>query len=120
MATYPMKSIAAGFLKKKIPIEEQALVLIRMSEMLNNGFSLSEAIEFQSKLDRKKEGFYDSIISNIQKGKPLHEVLHQSDFDSQACAQLYFADQHGFLADALKESGQYLLRKTLERKNYRI
>lgn len=84
--------------------------------MLNNGFTLNEALEFQSRLDRKHYTLYESMIKSIHSGQPLYEVFHQSNFDSQACAQIFFADKHGFIAEALKESGQYLLRKTEERK----
>lgn len=84
--------------------------------MLNNGFTLNEALDFQSRLNRKHKNLYTTMIASIQGGKPLYEVFYENNFDNQACAQLFFADKHGYLAEALKESGEYLLRKTTERK----
>ncbi|CAM3953662.1 type II secretion system protein [Lederbergia lenta] len=116
MATFLSKNINTGYLKNRLTLKEQGGALIRISDMLINGFTLNEALVFQSRLNRKHEDLYMRMIDGIQGGKPPYEVLSECHFDNQACAQLFFADKHGYIAEALKESGEYLLRKTSERK----
>ncbi|MBS4176351.1 competence type IV pilus assembly protein ComGB [Lederbergia citrea] len=110
--------MSAGLLsnKKKMNIKEQGLFLVRASDMLNNGFTLLEVLEFLGKLDRKKSEMFQSLIHGLQKGQPIYEVFLSHYFDSQVCAQMFFAEKHGYLSAALQESGKYLMRKDEERK----
>ena len=100
---------------KKLKIKEQGIFLNRISDMLDNGFTLSESLHFISRLNHQESEMYQSMINSLQTGSPIHEVFHRQNFDSQACSQIYFAEKHGYLSKALKESGQYLLRKSKER-----
>ena len=97
-------------------LKEQGIFLIRTSDMLDNGFTLSEALQFLSRLNRKGNEVLQSLLIGLQKGQPIHEVFYEQKFDSQACAQIFFAEKHGFLSEAFHESGQYLIRKDEERK----
>ncbi|MFK4997674.1 type II secretion system F family protein [Bacillus sp. N9] len=85
--------------------------------MLNNGFSLQQALDFQGRMYRKHETVFSSMIDQLQAGQPFHLVMLTHDFDRKACTQVYFADKHGFLAESLDEAGYYLVRRDRERKN---
>lgn len=97
-------------------LKEQGTIFTRISEMLANGFTLAESLEFLGRTQQKKGESFAVMINGLQGGQPVYEVFYAQQFDQQACAQLYFADKHGFLAEAMKESGRYLLRKDEERK----
>ncbi|MBW8348104.1 type II secretion system F family protein [Bacillus sp. IITD106] len=118
MATYLLKNMAVGLLnrKNKLTLKEQGIFLTRASDMLQNGFTLLEVLQFYWKLDHKKHHMMDSMIKDLKNGHKIHEVFLKHHFDREACVQLYFSEKHGFLAEALLESGVYLQRKDQERK----
>ncbi|MBS4217159.1 type II secretion system F family protein [Bacillus sp. FJAT-49711] len=110
--------MSVGLLKKKkrLTLKEQGVFLSRASEMLNNGFTFLEILQFFGKLDPKNRQFMDSMINDLKSGHKIHEVFLNHHFDHGACVQMFFSEKHGFLADALLESGEYLQRMNEERK----
>ncbi|MFB9829599.1 competence type IV pilus assembly protein ComGB [Lederbergia wuyishanensis] len=110
--------MTVGLLKKKrkLTLKEQGIFLTRASDMLNNGFTLLEVLQFFSKLENKHYALMNSMIDDLKSGHKIHEVFLKHQFDQSACIQLYFSEKHGFLAEALLESGEYLKRKDNERK----
>lgn len=81
--------------------------------MLGNGFAISDAIQFLQYADSKEQT--SQMNKQLQNGMPLHEVLLKHHFDANACSQIYFAEKHGEMIPALKEAGQYLLKKHEDR-----
>ncbi|MBS4199659.1 type II secretion system F family protein [Bacillus sp. FJAT-49732] len=112
--------MTVGFLKKikKLTFKEQGIFLTRASDMLSNGFTLLEVLQFFSKLDNKNYHLMASMIDDLKSGHKIHEVFLKHHFDQGACIQLYFSEKHGYLAEALLESGEYLQRKDEERKKF--
>ncbi|MBE6183764.1 competence type IV pilus assembly protein ComGB [Heyndrickxia ginsengihumi] len=98
-------------MRNRKSIADQGNFLTRISELLTNGFSISEAIQFLQHIDPKGNYFSHFILEELQKGIPLHEVLLKEKFDKNACSQIYFAEKHGHMIEALKEAGNYLLKK---------
>lgn len=101
--------------KKKFTLKQQGQFLIRASDMLNNGFTLLEVLHFLSRLYDHKHVIIN-MIEDLQNGEPIYKALLAANFEQQVCAQIYFAEKHGFLSDALQESGNYLLKKDEQRK----
>lgn len=95
---------------------EQGQFFKRLGEMLGRGFSLAEAIEFLSRIHSGREPVFRAILADLHEGVPVHEAFYRQGFDSRTCAKLFFADKHGFLALALQDSGDYLLRLQHEKK----
>jgi len=87
-----------------------------MSEMLDKGFTLAESLDFLGRMNRQWVNMFQSMTHLLQAGQPIYEVFNEHGFDRQTCTQLYFAEKHGFIADALKESGNHLLRKEEQQK----
>ena len=102
--------------KKRKPLKEQGDFLTRLGEMLENGFSISEAIEFYSRLDSRSRLVTENIVEELHNGVPIHEILFHEHFDHNACIQIFFADKHGYMSEALKGAGEYLRKKANDRK----
>ncbi|MBS4173455.1 competence type IV pilus assembly protein ComGB [Bacillus sp. FJAT-49736] len=92
------------------------MFLTRLGEMLQNGFSLAEAIEFLGRIDKNIYSLTSNMLKKFQEGIAIHEIFSEEQFDKKACAQIYFAEKHGNLAIALAEAGKYLLKRDKERK----
>lgn len=101
---------------KKLRLKEQGIFLNRISEMTDKGFSLAESLDFLGRMHERHLPKFQAMIDGLQSGEAIHSVFHQQGFDRQACSQLYFAEKHGFITTAMKESGMYLLRKDEQRK----
>ncbi|WP_181294715.1 competence type IV pilus assembly protein ComGB [Heyndrickxia sporothermodurans] len=101
--------------KNRIPIKTQGMFLSRIGEMLENGFTLAEAIDFLDHLDSTASLHSQKMLKDLQNGIPFYEVLSQRNFDKKACTQLYFADKHGNLSNVLVEAGGYLIKKHQDR-----
>lgn len=120
MDIFQLRNTVAGYLKKRnrLSLKEQGFIFKRMSEMLNHGFTLAESLDFLGRSQQRSDhkNIFKEMIRKLQGGQPIYEVFNEYRFDQQACAQLYFAERHGFLAEAMKESGRYLLKKDEEQK----
>lgn len=101
--------------KNRIPIKTQGMFLSRVGEMLENGFTLAEAIDFLDHLNTTASWHSQQMIKDLQNGIPIYEVLSERNFDKKACTQIYFADKHGNLPDVLIEAGGYLIKKHQDR-----
>ncbi|VEF47807.1 type II secretion system protein [Bacillus freudenreichii] len=100
----------------KLPCKDQGLYLTRISEMLDKGFTLGESLDFLGRTNVKRLEMFQSMATLLKTGQPIYEVFYMEGFDHQTCTQLYFAEKHGLLITAMKESGEYLLRKDDQRK----
>lgn len=92
------------------------MFLNRLGDMLQNGFSMGDAIGFLGRMDQKGSTFTHAMLRKLQDGIPIHEILSEEQFDKKACAQVFFAEKHGNIALALKEAGNYLIKRDNERK----
>ncbi|RAK22373.1 competence-related pilin export protein ComGB [Anoxybacillus vitaminiphilus] len=98
--------------KKNWPLEKQGTFLLRLGKLLNKGYSLAQAIEFlgiqQSSAQRQD---LQQCLLQLRSGIPLHEALQKLDFPAETIGYLFFAEQHGNLAQGLCEAGNMLLLK---------
>lgn len=90
--------------------------MTRIAEMTDKGFTLAESLDFLGRMHDRHLPKFQKMIDGLQSGEPIHRVFYKLGFDSQACSQLFFAEKHGFITAAMKESGNYLLRKDEQRK----
>ncbi|MEI5908090.1 competence type IV pilus assembly protein ComGB [Bacillus spongiae] len=117
MVIFLKKNINAGLFKKKRSLRHQDDFLIRLGEMLQQGFSLSEGIEFLFLyLEKKETSDAKRILLDLKSGAALHEVLQKLGFSNQICAQIYFAQAHGNVSQALVDAGYFLQQRKQEQK----
>ncbi|GIN73563.1 competence protein ComGB [Bacillus sp. J14TS2] len=116
MAIFQRKNMKNGLLMKKISIKDQGQFFIRASDMLENGYTFVEVFQFFMNIQEKQRSLYASMMKDLQEGNAIHEVFLQHGFDNRACATIYFAEKHGFLAKSFQEIGNYLLKKIEQQK----
>lgn len=100
--------------RNKQTLKEQGIFLNRLGDMLQNGFSIADAIDFLGRVDQKY--YTHRMLMKLQNGIPIHEILSEEQFDKKACAQMFFAEKHGNIALAFKEAGNYLVKRDNERR----
>lgn len=110
------KNLFTKLHNKKLPIKLQSSFLVQTANMLENGFSLQQAIDFQMKVTQKHTGVFHEMIAELKQGKAFYEALSNQAFNPHICAQIYFASKHGFLSTTLKDAGMYLAQKEFERR----
>ncbi|WP_064091515.1 competence type IV pilus assembly protein ComGB [Rossellomorea aquimaris] len=103
-------NIKNGFMKRR---DEQALFLQRMGELIQKGYSFSEAIDFLLlPRDKSSEKLKRRILSSLQEGEPISSIIkHQFNVPSHVCAQIFFAEHHGQMGITLAEAGKYLVKR---------
>jgi competence protein ComGB len=98
--------------KKKWSLEKQGMFLLRLGKLLDKGYSLAQAIEFlgiqQSPTQREE---LQQCLLQLRSGVPLHEALQNIYFPQETIGYLFFAEQHGNLAQGLHQAGKMLLLK---------
>lgn len=96
---------------------EQGTFLKRLGTLLEEGFSLKDALSFLSTITSKeKKNWIDSILTGMERGHVLHEELGKIDFPERTCSQLYFAFSHGSFSETVRLCGQQLLDQTQKKK----
>ncbi|MHC0035929.1 competence type IV pilus assembly protein ComGB [Pseudoneobacillus sp. C159] len=99
-------------MNKQWSILEQGNYLKKIGELLERGYSYSEAVEsllLQMPTHRKQELL--SCLENLKAGEPLHNVLSSLKFQKDVIGYLYFADKHGGMLEAISEGSKLLLNK---------
>ncbi|KXG11261.1 competence type IV pilus assembly protein ComGB [Anoxybacillus rupiensis] len=98
--------------KKTWPLQEQGQFLWRLGQLLEKGYSLSQAIEFleiQQPVLRRRD--LQHALSLLRSGFAFYKVLEALSFHSEAVGSIFFAEQHGDLAQGLAEAGKLLLSR---------
>jgi competence protein ComGB len=99
-------------MENKWSVEEQARFLKRTGELLKRGYSLAEAIESLSHyLERKRWGDIQNSLFTLKEGYPLYMILNNLNFNKELVSYVYFAEQHGSLADAVLEGSEIVLKR---------
>lgn len=98
-------------------INEQAILLKRIGELLARGYPIAEAIESISLHlpNNRKEALYQCLV-DLRNGISFHEVLNNLGFQKDLMGYVYFAEQHGSFAEALLEGSNLALVKENDRK----
>lgn len=98
--------------KRKWTLQEQSLLLKRTGELLARGYPLSEAIESISfQLPQKKKAEVRESLAVLKEGYPFHQILSNLKFNQHLIGYVYFAEQHGGLANAFREGSEMMLKR---------
>lgn len=116
MAIFPNKVTTAGSVismgRNRWKTFEKAEFLRRLGQLLLQGYTLSNGIDFlkyhQKDVIKAK---LDQLSEKLRQGETFHEVLAEFDFPKDVLGYLYFSEKHGDLAFALTESGNMLVKR---------
>jgi competence protein ComGB len=91
--------------------KQKSEFLIRIGELLQQGYSLSHAIELYSLNDNKEaEKIVLPFLNQLKEGRSFYEVLDFYSFPNDILGYLYFSEKHD-LSQALIQSGSMLKRR---------
>jgi len=95
---------------------EQARFLAELGDLLENGFSLYEGIEFSMLNGRKtyQEDIKESIVL-LREGHSFREFLEWLSFDQELVGLVSYGEQNGQLSSTLKEAGRIWQKKCEDR-----
>ncbi|MFD2446045.1 competence type IV pilus assembly protein ComGB [Bacillus sp. CGMCC 1.16607] len=109
-----MKDGFVTMMRKKWTLLEQGLFLKKTGELLERGYSFSEAVEsllYQIPLKRHSE--MKICLEGLKAGHPLYSVLAELKFQKDIIGYIYFADKHGGMLEAIAEASKMILKKHL-------
>ncbi|MBS8264879.1 type II secretion system F family protein [Mesobacillus boroniphilus] len=99
-------------MESKWPVAEQARFLKRTGELLSRGYSLAEAIESMTfYLEKKRKDEVKRSLEKLREGFPLYLILAELNFKKDLVSYVYFAEQHGGLANTLTEGSDMVLKR---------
>ncbi|WP_066047023.1 competence type IV pilus assembly protein ComGB [Robertmurraya korlensis] len=98
-------------------LTEQSNLLRHVGELLDRGYSLSEAMESISlqMVEGKKKQLANSI-KLLREGFSFSLVLQKLGFHRTLVSYVYFAEQHGGQAHAFIEASKYMLKQQKDKK----
>lgn len=94
-----------------IPKGKQAFLLQTLAEMLDEGFSLQQAVHFLHYLLPKQELSLSHLTQHLSQGHSLETGLQKIGYSSNITSQLFYANQQGKLNQALHDCAKQLYEK---------
>ncbi|MDF0727791.1 competence type IV pilus assembly protein ComGB [Cytobacillus sp. S13-E01] len=93
-------------------IQEQAVFLKRLGELLENGYPLSQGIEFlQLQVRDKSKQDLEKCLVKLKEGNTFYSILVDLKFHKDVLAYLFFAQKQGDISFALREGSAILERR---------
>lgn len=106
------------FERREWRLQEQVLLLKRLGELLEKGYSLLQALEFlRFQFSLKKQGQLQHITEELKNGQSLHDAFHQLMFHPDILSYLFYAQRHGDIPFALQQGSILLQRKDKHQKD---
>ncbi|MGX7417449.1 competence type IV pilus assembly protein ComGB [Carnobacterium gallinarum] len=104
-----------GFIE---PIKEskQAFFLSKLAVLVEEGFSLKEALNFLILIMTKEKYWLEKVVISLESGQEFYQILAELGFSERISAEIYLAQVHGQFSQALANSGLYLEAKLEQRK----
>ncbi|MEW9576837.1 competence type IV pilus assembly protein ComGB [Bacillus toyonensis] len=104
--------------KKTWSLSEQLVLLKRLGELLEKGYSLLQALEFlRFQLPLEKKVQLQHMIEGLKEGRSLHDSFHQLMFHQEMLSYLFYAEKHGDISFALQQGSALLYKKDKYRKD---
>lgn len=101
---------------KKTTHTIQSSFLMKLSSLVQEGFTLAEALLFLAKIMPKEESWIQLIVCQLENGERFDEAIRSQGFPERVCSQIYLSLIHGRFAFALNSSGKYLFDKEKQKK----
>ncbi|MEH6963342.1 competence type IV pilus assembly protein ComGB [Priestia megaterium] len=105
--------------QKRWSLAQQAKILKQVSKLLEKGYTLSQALSFLTfQVSNKEKTDIEKCLEQLKRGESLHDAFVKLQFHRDILSYLYFAEQHGNLQFALKESSSMIEEKVRHRKKF--
>ncbi|MCM3586349.1 type II secretion system F family protein [Mesobacillus maritimus] len=104
----------------KWSVQEQAQFLRRVGELLSRGYPIAEAIDSLSfYLESRRQVEIRRCLGNLKEGYPFYQVLAELKFNKELISYVYFAEQHGGLANAFIEASRLISKRDADYRKLR-
>lgn len=101
-------------------LDEKGLFLTRVGKLLEEGYSLKDALNFLEKIEKEDIKTWIKVIqADLETGGTFHETLEKIGYSSKICSQIYFAYQFGDYAKTITRCGQQMLDNVEREKKIR-
>lgn len=101
-------------------INEKGMFLKRVGALLEEGYSLKDALKFLKKIEKGKTLEWLTKIQNgLLKGYPFHQQLEELGFSTKICAQIYLGSQTGNYGQIITRCGDQLLANVEREKKFK-
>lgn len=93
----------------KWSLDEQAMFLMNIGELLERGYSLAEGVQstlYYLPFNRQEE--VRACIGALQGGESFYEILIKLQFNAQLISYVFFAEKHGGFAAAFQDAGSMM------------
>lgn len=99
--------------KQKWNGKEKANLLMRLSVLLKNGYSLAAALEMLilSNTSEEKKQRLQNVINDLRDGKSVHIAFEHLELPKDILAFLYFSEVYGELEKGFGQAGQLFLKR---------
>lgn len=91
----------------KLPISQQTLLLEKIAQLLNQGYSIIEALE-ALRWHHNWDDVLDQLSNELEAGQKFDQILAELHFDQRIVSFIYFALQHGHLVQAISQSVHFI------------
>ena len=103
---------------KKNKKSQQQLFLLFFSELLQNGFSVQEALGFIKKMNQFSESLLTKFEQHLVGGWSLADCFFAAEFSPQQVVQIQLAQVHGNFTGTLYSMAQQMKLLETQRKNF--
>lgn len=94
-------------IKMKWPVREQADLLKKLGDMMQSGYMILDALSMlKLQLNERRRADLTFAMEKLTEGCPVFQVLEMISFHKDAVTIVYFAEQHGNLPFAFRQSGE--------------
>ncbi|WP_078545701.1 competence type IV pilus assembly protein ComGB [Litchfieldia alkalitelluris] len=98
--------------KNSWPLQEQPVFLKRLSELLDQGYTITQGLDFlKFQLNEECQEKLQQSLELLKEGDSVYQLFTNLNFHPDVLSYLYFAEQHGEISFALREGSSILQRK---------
>ncbi len=99
-------------IRKRLSIQDKAVILTRLGNLYNNGYPLARALEFLALTEGGlQKRLLENVVRDLKAGERLPDSFHHIGLPPDICGALYFSEKHGDLGSVLTAAGLSLTQR---------
>lgn len=102
------KTMKAFKYQNKLKIEVQVKFMKMLSELLDEGFSMKDALDFLTLILDPKKKWIPFIKQRLETGERLDQGMDEAGFPKWVTSQIFLSQEHGLLAASLLSASDQL------------